>query len=234
MELNDIKNIWKKGTVSPNNDKPLTMEAMEALINKRSKAVNLKIRFDIYFSLLLYIVSFGLTIYNTVRYIQSPNLVWILPLLALVLVLLTIQSVQLIPGLRTFALQTTSLRESVTKTISYFKNRYALWQLLFPVGVGILSYNLNIIVDYDPAGFKIYHPEVFIVVYIAMYAIIYGLFRYTRRIYITDLENCLKNLDSQEYSAIVKNIRRSRIFTAAFIIGLLILFLGGLFMFLKS
>ena len=234
MEFKDIKNIWEKGSASPKNDKPLTLEAMEAIITKRSKAANLKIQFDIWFSLLLYAVTLVLCIYNFTRYLQSPNLVWILPIMTVVIALLTIQSIQLIPGINKIRTTRSSLRDSIAETINYFKRKYALWQLLFPAGVIILTYNLGFIVDYDPTGYKIYHPGVFIIATICMYLFIYVMFRFTRTIFVTDLENCLKNLDSIDYKAIEKNIRRSKLVFLAIAIGLLILSLGGLFMFLKS
>jgi len=234
MEPDELKNIWKKGSASPGNDKPLTMEVMEAIITKRSKAAHRKIRFDIYFGLLLYAVTFCLCIYNFTRYLQAPNLVWILPLMGVVLILLAVQSISLIPGINKIRIHQSSLRDSVAETIFYFRKKYALWQLIFPVGVVLLSYNINIITDYDPAGYKIYRPEVFILVSSAMYLFIYALFRFTRTIYVADLENCLKNLDSVDYKAIEKNVRRSRLVIIAVAIGLAILFLGGFFMLLRS
>ena len=234
MELNDIKNIWKKGVASPNKDKPLTMEAMEAIITKRSKAANLKIKFDIYFSLLLYTVTFCLCIYNFFRYLQSPNLVWILPVLTLIIVLLIIQSITLIPGINKIKNNQSNLRDSIAETIYYFRKNYALWQILFPVSVIILSYNLGFAVDYDPAGYKIYHPGMFIIVTVIMYLFIYGMFRFTRGIYLADLENCLKNLYSIDYTAIEKNLRKSRLVYIAVGIGLLILALGGIIMFIRA
>jgi hypothetical protein len=234
MEFNKIKNIWKKGSVSPDNDKQFTIEAMEAFITKRSKAANLKIQFNIYFSLLLYVVTFCLCIYNFFRYLQSPNLVWILPLLAVVLALFIIQNLQLIPGINKIKIQQASLRDSIAETIYYFRKKYALWQIIFPAGVIILTYNLGFVVDYDPAGFKIYHPGVFIIVSVIMYLFIYGIYRFTSTVFLTDLENCLKNLDDIEYNVIRKNLRSSKMITAAVAIGLLVLFLGGLFMFLRS
>ena len=165
---------------------------------------------------------------------QSPNLVWILPILTLIIVLLTIQSITLIPGINKIKINQSSLRDSIAETIYYFRKKYALWQILFPVSVIILSYNLGFAVDYDPAGYRIYHPGMFIIVTVIMYLFIYGMFRFTRGIFLADLENCLKNLDSIDYAAIEKNLRRSRLVIIAVGIGLLILSLGGLFMFLQS
>ena len=234
MEPDELKKIWKKGSVSPGNDKPLTMKDMEAIISKRSRAANYKIKFDLYFGLLLYLVSLGLCIYNFFGYLKSPNLVWILPLMILVLILLVVQSLRMIPGINKIKTNGSSLKDSITETIYYFKKRYALWQLLFPVGVILLTYNLGFVVDYDPAGYKINHPGVFIIVTACMYLFIYILFRFTRSMFVLDLENCLKNLDSVDYKAIEKNVRRSKQVYLAVAIGLIILFLGGLFMFLKS
>jgi hypothetical protein len=234
MEFNDIKNIWKKGSVSPDNDKPLTMETMEAFIRKRSRAARFKIKFDIWFSLLIYAVTFVLCVYNFTRYLQSPNLVWILPVMTVIMTLLIIQNIQLIPGIKKIKTTQSSLRDSIAETIHYFKRKYALWQLIFPAGVILLTYNLGFVVDYDPTGYKIYHPGVFIIATVIMYMFIYAMFRFTRTMFVTDLENCLKNLDSVDYEAIEKNIRKHKRVILAVAIGLLILSLGGLLMFLKS
>jgi hypothetical protein len=154
--------------------------------------------------------------------------------MGIILILLTLQSISLIPGIYKIKIHQSSLRDSIRETIYYFKRKYALWQIIFPTAVLILIYNVGLIVDYDPAGYRVYNYDVFVITMAGVYLFTYIIFRFTRTMFVADLENCLKNLDSIDYTAIQKNIRRSRLVILAVAIGLLILALGGLFMFLQS
>lgn len=96
------------------------------------------------------------------------------------------------------------------------------------MGMIILVLSFTFLVDYQDGVYRINHPFEFIIVLVLMYVLMYFPMRYTRNIYLQDLENCLKNLDEQEYSSISGTIRRFRIFMIIFAVGLALLVLGSL------
>jgi Ca2+/Na+ antiporter len=228
MEEKDIIKIWKKGYNKSNNDKPITMETIEILVKSRARKVTGKIRWDLYFSLVLYILGSGITAYAAVLYQSHTYLKWILPGGFFLLILLIIQNIVLIRKHQTLKAMDISLRDRVSGIIRYFSEGYRLWQLVYPLGMMIMVLSVSLLVEYTDGSFRINHPFEFVAVMVIMYIFIYFPMRYTRNVYLQDLENCLKNLDEQEYSSIQKTFRRYRIFILIFAIGLALLVLGSL------
>jgi len=230
MEEKDIIKIWKKGYNKLNNEKPITMETIETLVKSRSGKVAGKIRWDLYFSFACYVLGLFITTYAFVLYQSHSYLKWILPGMIMVLILLLIQNIILLKNhhkLKTFDI---SLRDKVTAIVRYFRGEFRLWQLVYPIGLIILIFSVTLLIDYEDGAYRINQPFEFITVLVLMYVVMYFPMRYTRSVYLHDLENCLKNLDEQEYTSIEKTLRRHRIFIFIVVIGLVLLVLGSLVM----
>jgi len=230
MEEKDIIRIWKKGSDKLNNEKPITMETIEALVKSRSGKVTGRIRWDLYFSLACYLAGLFLTSYTSALYSSHVYLKWILPAMALVLILLLIQNIQLLIYYHKLRILDVSLRDKVTRIIRYFRGGFSIWQLVWPVGMIFLVFSVTLLIDYQEGFYRINHPFEFVAVLIVMYMLMYFPMRYTRSVNLYDLENCLKNLDEQEYTSIEKITRRHRRFMIFFAIGLALLLLGSLVM----
>jgi hypothetical protein len=228
MEERDIIKIWKKESDKSKNEKPITMETIENLVKLRSVKAAKKIRWDLYISLVFYFAGIILTTYAAVLYQSNIWLKWILPVMVLVLILLLIQNIVLIKKYNSLKSLDISLREKVSGIISYFKGGYKLWQFFYPIGMIILVFSVPLLIDYQDGIYRINHPFEFIVVMIVMLTFMYLPAFYTRNVYLQDLENCLKNLDEQEYTTIDKTLKRHRIFLLLFGIGLFLLVLGSL------
>ena len=227
MEEKDIIKIWKKGFDKSYNDKPITMETIENIVKLRSGKVARNIKWNLYFSLAFYIGGIFLTAYTSVLYKSHLYLKWVLPACFFILIMLLIQNIFLLKNYKELKSLDISLRERVSGIIRYFRGTYSLWQLFYPLGVIILTVCVTLLVDYQNGIFRINHPFEFLAVLVIMYAFIYFPLQYTRNVYLEDLENCLKNMDEQEYSSIEKTVRKHRIFMILFVIGLGLLVLGG-------
>jgi Ca2+/Na+ antiporter len=228
MEEKDIIKIWKKGFDKSDNEKPITMETIESLVKFRSKKVTWGIRWNLYFSLGMYVIGLVLTAYASVLYQVHASLKWILPGGFFLLILLIIQVIFLIKKYNTLSLMDINLRDRVSGIIRYFGKGYHLWQLVYPLGMMFLVLSVTLLIEYQDGFFRINHPFEFVLVMIAMYVLIYFPMRYTRNVHLKDLENCLKNLDEQEYSSISSTMRRYRILLVIFVIGLVLLVLGSI------
>jgi hypothetical protein len=226
MEEKDIIKIWKKESDKSNNEKSITMETIENLVKLRSRKVTRKIRWDLYFSLAIYIAGLVLTTYTSVLYRSHIYLKWVLPVMVLILILLLIQNFILIKNYNSLKSLDISLREKLSGIIRYFNGGYKLWQFLYPIGMLILVFSVPLLIDYQDGIYRINHPFEFIAVMAVMLILMYGPVLYTRSAYLQDLENCLRNLDEQEYSSNEKMMRRFRIFLIIFAIGIALLVIG--------
>jgi hypothetical protein len=226
MEEKDIIKIWNKGTDKLNDDKPITMETIENLVKLRSKKVTKKIRWDLYFSLVIYIAGITLTAYAAALYRSHIYLKWALPVMLLILIVLLIQNIIIIKNYGSLKSLDINLREKVSGIIRYFNGGYKLWQLLYPIGMLILVFIVPLLIDYQDGIYRINHPFEFIAVMAVMLILMYGPVFYSRSAYLQDLENCLRNLDEQEYSSNEKIMRRFRIFLIIFAIGIALLVIG--------
>jgi hypothetical protein len=146
----------------------------------------------------------------------------------LVLIVLLIQNIILIKKYNSLKSLDISLREKVSGIIRYYKGGHKLWQLLYPVGMLILVFNVSLLIDYDNGNFRINHPLEFILVMVVAFIFMYFPMQYTHNVFLQDLENCLRNLDEHDYLSNEKSIKRYRIFLMLFIIGLVLLVLGSL------
>lgn len=227
MEEKDIIKIWKKGFDKSYNDKPITMETIENIVKLRSGKAARNIKWNLYFSLAFYIGGIFLTAVTSILYKSHLYLKWVLPVCFLILIVLLIQNIFLLKNYKELKSLDINLRERVSGIIRYYRGAYSLWQLLYPLGVIILTFCVTLLVDYQNGIFRINHPFEFVAVMVIMYAFIYFPLQYTRNVYLEDLENCLKNMDEQEYSSIEKTVRKLRIFMMLFTIGLGLLVLGG-------
>jgi flagellar biosynthesis protein FlhB len=228
MEEKDIIKIWKKESDKSNNEKPITMETIENIVKLKSGKASKKIRWDLYISLVLYIAGIILTTYAAVLYRAHNYLKWVLPVMILVLIVFLIQNIILIKKYNSLKSLDISLREKVSGIIRYYKGGHKLWQLLYPVGMLILVFNVSLLIDYDNGNFRINHPLEFILVMVVAFIFMYFPMQYTHNVFLQDLENCLRNLDEHDYLSNEKSIKRYRIFLMLFIIGLVLLVLGSL------
>ena len=204
------------------------METIENLVISRSGKVTRKIRWDLYFSLGIYILGLFLTAYAAVLYQSHMYLKWVLPGGFFILIMLLIQNIVLIRNHKALKSLDINLRESVSGIIRYFRGSYRLWQLFYPMGIIILVFTVTLLVDYQDGLYRINHPLEFVIVMVVMYVFMYFPMRYTSNVYLKDLENCLQNLDEQEYLSIGSTIRRYRTFLIIFAVGLALLVLGSL------
>jgi len=227
MEEKDIIKIWKKGFNKSNNKKPITMETIENLVKLRSGKVTGKIRWDLYFSLCCFILGLIITIYASILYQSHTYLKWILPGMVFILITLIVLDIILIKNHKGLQSLDVNLKDKVSGIIRYFRKGYGLWHLVYPIGMIILVFSVPLLIDYQDGIFRINHPFEFVAIMVIMYVFMYFPMRYTRNVYLQDLENCLKNLDEQEYLSIEKTIRQHRIFLIIFGIGLLLLVLGS-------
>jgi hypothetical protein len=204
------------------------METIENLVKLRSGKVTGKIRYDLYVSLVCYILGLALTIYASVLYRSFNWLGWIIPVIGVIILALLVHNILLIREQNKLNSMNVSLHDMVSGIIQYFKGGYRLWRLAYPFGVIFLVFIISALLEYKNGGYKINHPGEFILVTVLMYVLIFIPMRYARNVNVQDLESCLKNLDEKEYSSNENIIRRHRIFLIIFAVGLALIVIGTL------
>jgi hypothetical protein len=196
METKDILDIWEKGNKELlKNDK--TSKAMiTKYLDKQTLKTTKYYGFNILFFTFVQLVNVILCSMNIIAYSMNPTIMYVLIGALIASTGILIYGAYLYLRLREIKNFSDSLLSLINKQLHFIKVKYEIWMVIISLSVIILTFNLNIMVDYNEGYYPINNKTMYIFVNVFLFVFIWVVqkvsgFRMIAELkaYLSDLKN---------------------------------------------
>ncbi|RPH33740.1 MAG: hypothetical protein EHM93_03640 [Bacteroidales bacterium] len=206
MSNDELMKIWENNKQDSSNiNQKDTKEMIENYLKPKLSNVYLSFNVSIFVTIASFIASIIVLAINTYVYRENPKMFKIeLGLLSLSLLFL-FYGVYIFIKLREINNFSRSLVELVHSKLKFLRNQYEVWLVVLSVGMLVLIFGINTLVDNQNGTYRINDMFSYVMVNLFLFAFVYAINKYSAYLNIQKMKLYLKDLQSESMEQSMKD-----------------------------
>jgi len=233
--MNNIEDIWAKGNEQDSKNDKFNEAFVRKSISETSIGITSKLSKVVWFGIIASILSILGFIYNSSFYLgNTPILILIIVLFVASLVLLAFLLTQSRVITKMDAKEL-DLRNMLIYKIKYFNARLPLIQHSIALSIVFVTFAINLTMESSDGVFELRKILILCVFYLFSYFVVIFLFKLSYRVYLTQLNDALMNLEENTFKSFDEELKKHKRIMK--VIGLIILgvfLIGIVFLLVKT
>ena len=173
MELDKISSIWDKVNENISGKNKISKAMITNIIAQKNRKTLNFLNYNLVFYWGVQVVNLILISMNLMGYRQNHTMIWVLLGQLVVTLPSMLYGIYIFIKNREISNFTENLNSLLQKQIRFFKSYYEVWMVLIAFSTLILIFNVNIMVDNMDGQYRINHVNLFVIINITVFFLIY-------------------------------------------------------------
>lgn len=236
METKDIFDIWETGNKELLKHDKTSKAMIIKYLDKQTGKTSKYFVFNILFYTFIQFINVILCSMNIIAYQMNPTVMYVLIGSLIISTGVLVYGVYLYIRFREIMNFSDSLMSLINKQLHFIRVKYEIWMVILSLSVLILTFNINIMVDYNEGNYPINHKTMYVLVNVILFVFIWVAQKISGFRMIAELKAYLSDLKNgvlEQSQKLEKAKKKHKLFLLAVVIFFTLTALAGLMLALK-